>query len=55
MLRIQVDEQPGATTLCIEAKLGGDCVDELRRVWTAKRNKSPKEEIVIDLFRAGGR
>ena len=49
MLRIRVEEQPEATTFYVEGKLSGDSVDELRRVWTSKRNESPEKEMVIDL------
>jgi|RhiMetdeSRZDD1v2_1073273.scaffolds.fasta_scaffold580637_2 hypothetical protein len=49
MLRIQVDEQPETTILRVEGKLAGDCVDELRRVWTAVRKQSPEKQAVVEL------
>jgi anti-anti-sigma regulatory factor len=49
MLRIRVDDQPKITTLYVEGKLCGDCVDELRRVWASIRNESPNKETVVDL------
>jgi ABC-type transporter Mla MlaB component len=49
MLRIRVEDQPKATTLYVEGKLAGDCVDELRRVWTSIRSESPDKETVVDL------
>jgi anti-anti-sigma regulatory factor len=49
MLRIRVEDQPKTTTLYVEGKLAGDCVDELRRVWTSVRTDSPSKETVIDL------
>jgi ABC-type transporter Mla MlaB component len=49
MLRIHIDEQPTTTTLYVEGKLAGDCVDELRRVWTSVRNERPDRETVVDL------
>jgi ABC-type transporter Mla MlaB component len=60
MLRIRVDEQPKATTLYVEGKLTGDSVDELCRVWTAKRSESPEKAMIVDLCSvrtvdAGGR
>jgi len=49
MLRIRVDEQPETTTLYVEGKLAGDCVDELRRVWTAARIEAPAKQAVVEL------
>jgi hypothetical protein len=49
MLRIRVDEQPRATTLYVEGKLAGDCVNELRRVWDSARSASPEKETIVDL------
>ena len=49
MMRIRVEDQTKTTTLYVEGKLAGDCVDELRRVWTSVRNDSPGKETVIDL------
>jgi anti-anti-sigma regulatory factor len=49
MLRIRVEDQPKATTLYVEGKLSGECVEELRRVWTSVRNDSPGKDMVVDL------
>jgi len=49
MLRIRVEDQPKITTLYVEGKLAGDCVDELRKVWVGIRADSPNKETVIDL------
>jgi anti-anti-sigma regulatory factor len=49
MIRIRVDEQTKKITLYIEGKLSGDCVDELRRVWTSVRNDYPDKQAVLDL------
>ena len=49
MIRINVENQSKATTLYVEGKLAGDCVDELRRVWTAVRAESPDKQTVVDL------
>ena len=49
MMRIRVEDQTKTTTLYVEGKLAGDCVDELRRVWTSVLNDSPEKETVIDL------
>src|SRR5688572_5092313 len=49
MIRIRVDDQGTAVTLHIEGKLAGDCVDELKRVWTSVRNDSPGKETILDL------
>lgn len=49
MLRIQVDERPEATTLFVEGKLAGECVDELRRIWTALRTDCPEKQAIVDL------
>jgi len=50
MLRIQVDEQPDTTILRIEGRLAGDCVNELRRVWTAVRKESPQKQVLVQLL-----
>jgi ABC-type transporter Mla MlaB component len=49
MIRIDVEDESKATTLHVEGKLAGDCVDELRRVWASVRNQSPEKETVVDL------
>ena len=49
MIRINVEDQSKDTTLYVEGKLAGDCVDELRRVWTAVRTESPGKQTVVDL------
>jgi ABC-type transporter Mla MlaB component len=49
MLRIELDEQPNTTTLHVEGKLAGDCVDELRRVWTNVRSEAPEKQAVVEL------
>ena len=49
MLKIRVDNQPEATTLYIEGKLVGGCVDELKRVWTTLRTEAPTKPTVIEL------
>jgi hypothetical protein len=49
MLKIRVDNQPEATTLYVEGKLVGDCVDELRRVWTSLRTESPTKPTIVEL------
>jgi anti-anti-sigma regulatory factor len=49
MLKIHVDNQPEIITLYVEGKLVGDCVNELRRVWTGLRSESPTKTTVIEL------
>jgi len=49
MLRIRVEDQPEVTTLYVEGKLAGDCVDELRKVWATVRTGSPDKDTVVDL------
>jgi anti-anti-sigma regulatory factor len=49
MIRIRVDNQGQAVILYIEGKLSGECVDELKRVWTSVRNDSPGKQTVVDL------
>lgn len=49
MIRIRLDDQTKNITLYIEGKLAGDCVDELRRVWTCVRNDHPDKQAVVDL------
>ena len=49
MIRINVEDQSNATTLYVEGKLAGECVDELRRVWASVRNQSPDKQTVVDL------
>ena len=49
MLKIRVDNQPEATTLYIEGKLVGGCVDELKRVWTTLRTEAPTKPTIIEL------
>ena len=49
MLKIRVDNQPDATTLYVEGKLVGDCVGELKRVWTNLRTESPTKPTIVEL------
>jgi anti-anti-sigma regulatory factor len=49
MLRIHIEEKPKTTTLYVEGKLAGDCVDELRRIWASVRNENPGKETIVDL------
>jgi ABC-type transporter Mla MlaB component len=49
MLKIRVDNQPEIITLYVEGKLVGDCVDELRRVWTTLRTESPTKPTTVEL------
>jgi anti-anti-sigma regulatory factor len=49
MMRIRVKEQGATTTLYVEGKLAGDCVDELRRVWTTVRSEAPAKQAVVEL------
>jgi len=49
MFRIELDDKPEAMILRIEGRLAGDCVDELRRVWTEVRSKSAGKESVVEL------
>jgi hypothetical protein len=49
MLKIRVDNQPEIITLYVEGKLVGDCVDELRRVWTTLRTEAPTKPTVVEL------
>ena len=49
MVRITVDDQPRVTTIYVEGRLAGECVDELRKAWASVRNASPDKEVVVDL------
>ena len=49
MLRVRVDEQPRVTTFFVEGKLAGDCVDELRKVWSVVREQHPDKQTVVNL------
>jgi ABC-type transporter Mla MlaB component len=49
MLRISVHDRSETTTLYVQGKLSGACVDELRRVWMSIRHESPGKDTVVDL------
>jgi hypothetical protein len=49
VLRITVQNDPGAKRFIVEGKLAGQCVSELEKCWQAAGTDLPENSILVDL------